>query len=152
MKKTILWVFIALVSGALLGKLTFDKYDNLNIKQVANLDEKIYMLKYGEYNSEDDMSNKLKDIDRYIYIEEDGNYSVYLAITKTLDNANKILNLYTLKNIKLEIEKVYIDNEEFISNLNEYEKLLSATDDEKSLLIIERQILSCYTTMVVEDE
>lgn len=152
MKRTLLWVFIALASGALLGKLTFDRYDNLNIKQVANLDEKVYMLKYGSYSSEDDMSNKLKDIDRYIYIEEDGNYSVYLAITKTLDNANKILNLYTLKNIKLEIEKLSIDNEEFISNLNEYEKLLSATEDEKSLLIIQRQILACYTSLVVEDE
>ncbi len=152
MKRTLLWVFIALASGALLGKLTFDRYDNLSIKQVANLDEKIYMLKYGSYSSEDDMSNKLKDIDRYIYIEEDGNYSVYLAITKTLDNANKILNLYTLKNIKLEIEKLSIDNEEFISNLNEYEKLLSATEDEKSLLIIQRQILACYTSLVVEDE
>ena len=40
------------------------------------------------------------------------------------------------------------DNEQ---NLNEYEKLLSATDDEASLLIIERQILSCYESVVQND-
>ena len=39
----------------------------------------------------------------------------------------------------------------FIQNLNEYEKLLSATDDEASLLIIERQILSCYESVVQND-
>lgn len=152
MKKTILWTFIALISGAFLGKFTFDKYDNLNVKQVANLDNSVYMLKYNTYLSEDEMSNDLKTLDRYIYIVKDNKYYVYLAITKTLDNANKMLNLYTLKNIKLQIEKVSLDNDEFISNLNEYEKLLSATEDEKSLLIIQRQILACYTSLVVKDE
>ena len=49
------------------------------------------------------------------------------------------------------IKKVKIDNDEFIQNLNEYEKLLSATDDEASLLIIERQILSCYESVVQND-
>ena len=67
-----------------------------------------------------------------------------------------ILALLTLVTINIAlhrdtITKVKIDNDEFIQNLNEYEKLLSATDDEASLLIIERQILSCYESVVQND-
>ena len=43
------------------------------------------------------------------------------------------------------------DNEEFIQNLNEDEKLVSASLDEKSLLIIEKQILSCYEELMVNE-
>lgn len=152
MKKTIIWVFIALASGALLGKVTFDKYENLEVEKTANMNDKVYMLRYGVYKSEDDMAKNLKGIERYVYIVKDGKYSAYLGITASSKNADKIINLYTLKNIKLKKEKVLINNNEFIQNLNEYEKLLDATDDEKSLIIIEKQIMSCYEQMVVEDE
>ena len=64
---------------------------------------------------------------------------------------NKLKKIYDAKKIKTTIAKVKIDNDEFIQNLNEYEKLLSATDDEASLLIIERQILSCYESVVQND-
>ena len=63
----------------------------------------------------------------------------------------KLKKIYDAKKIKTTIAKVKIDNDEFIQNLNEYEKLLSATDDEASLLIIERQILSCYESVVQND-
>ena len=59
---------------------------------------------------------------------------------------------YKDKNINLTIVKINIENEEFIGNLNEYEKLLKATDDYKSILIIENQILSCYMNLVVDNE
>lgn len=152
MKKTIIWALLALASGALLGKVTFDRYENLEVQKTASIDDKVYMLRYGIYSSEDEMSSKLKKMDRYIYIEKDGKYKVYLGVTASSLNADKIVNLYILKGIKLKKEKVLINNEEFIQNLNQYEKLLDATNDEKSLIIIENQIMSCYEQTVVEDE
>lgn len=152
MKRTIIWTLIALASGAILGKVTFDRYENLEVQKTVNIDDKIYMLKYGTYSSEDEMVEKLKKIDRYIYIEKDGKYSAYLGATASSLSADKIVNLYVLKGIKLKKERVLIDNEEFIQNLNQYEKLLAATDDEKSLIIIEKQIMSLYEQTVVEDE
>lgn len=152
MKKTIMWTLIALASGAILGKVTFDRYENLEVQKTANMDDKIYMLKYGTYSSEDEMAEKLKKIDRYIYIEKNGKYSAYLGATVSSLSADKIVNLYILKGIKLKKEKVLINNEEFIQNLNQYEKLLTATDDEKTLIIIEKQIMSLYEQTVVEDE
>ncbi len=152
MKKTFIWVLIALLSGALLGKFTFDRYKNIDTMNVISYDKEIYMLKYGTYDSLDDMSNKITNVDRYIYIEKDNKVTAYIGIAKNLENANKIKDIYSAKNIKVMVVKETIDNEEFIQNLNEYEKLLEASDDEKSLLIIEKQILSCYEEVVVNDK
>lgn len=152
MKKTFIWIIIALASGAVLGKITFDKYENIDIQQVANINDKVYFLKYGTYKSEDEMHNKMKDFDRYIFIIKDNKYISYLGAAASKKNANKIKDLYKIKNINLEIEKIMVDNEEFISNLNEYEKLLDVAEDEKSLIIIENQIIACYERLVVDYE
>lgn len=152
MKKTIIWIIVALISGAALGKLTFDRYENLDVQKVINLNDKIYMVKYGTYDSEDEMANKLTDVERYIYIVNNGKFSAYVGASTSLKNAQKIVSVYAAKNIKLTLEKVKINNEEFIQNLNEYEKLLDATEDEKSLIIIQKQIMSCYEQLVVENE
>ena len=47
--------------------------------------------------------------------------------------------------------RIYIDLSDQETYEVEYEKLLSSTDDEASLLIIERQILSCYESVVQND-
>ena len=152
MKKTLFWVFMALISGAFLGKVTFDKYENLDIQNVISLNNKIYMLKYGTYANLDEMQDDVTGVDRYIYIQDGDRISAYVAISTTKKNINKIKDIYLSKNLKLTIEKVTINNDEFVQNLNEYEKLLEATEDEKSLLIIENQILSCYEELVVNNE
>lgn len=152
MKKTIIWVIFALLSGALLGKFTFDKYEKIDTKNVISYDNYVYMLKYGTYDSEDRMSEAVTEVDRYVFISDDDKVVAYVGIAKTKDSLSKIKKIYDAKKIKVTIERVRIDNDEFIQNLNEYEKLLSATDDEKSLLIIENQILSCYESVVVSDE
>lgn len=152
MKKTIIWIIFALVSGALLGKFTFDRYEKIDTRNVISYDNYVYMLKYGTYESEDEMGNKVTDVDRYVFIATDNKVTAYVGISKTKESLSKVKNIYDKKNVDLTIEKVKIDNDEFIQNLNEYEKLLVATDDEKSLLIIEKQILSCYESVVVNNE
>lgn len=152
MKKTIIWVVIALVSGALLGKLTFDKYEKLDLQNVISFNNEVYMLKYGTYSSVDEMQALVTAVDRYVYIEKDGEVSAYVAISTTKKNINKIRDIYLSKSLDLTIEKVTINNDSFIQNLNEYEKLLEVAEDENSLLMIQNQILSCYEDEVVEYE
>lgn len=152
MKKTIIWIIFALVCGGLLGRITFNFYEKLGTQNVISYDKYVYLLMYGKYNSFDDMKNNVTDLDRYIFIKKDNIYYVYLAISKTKDNMNKIKKIYDNKNIKCKIVREIIDNEEFIQNLNEYEKLLTATEDDNSILIIEKQILSCYESVVVAGE
>jgi len=150
MKKTFLLIIIALVSGSLLGKLTFEKYEKT--EKVVNYKTNLYMLKINSYNTKEEMNSSITNFDRYIYIEENNKVTAYVAISTSLKNIEKIKDIYYKKNINLSVEQVLIDNDEFIQNLNEYEKLLDLSDDEKSLLMIQNQILSCYEQMVVNDE
>ena len=151
MKKTFVWIFIALLSGSFLGKLTFDKYKKVDTINVIN-NTNVYALRYGKYANLDEMQDDVSKVDRYIYVESKEDISAYVALALTKDSINKIKKVYKDKNINLTVSKINIENEEFIGNLNEYEKLLKATDDSKSLLIIENQILSCYMSLVVDNE
>ena len=152
MKKNLYWIFIAILSGIILGYLTFNKYEDLNVRNVIKLDDGVYMIKYGTFYDMDEMINTVKEIDRYIYINNDNKYDVYIAISKSYENISRILDIYKNQISNLKIEKVNTENNEFIQNLDEYEKLLTSCDDEKSLLIIENQILSCYEKMVLSNE
>ena len=152
MKKTILWIMFAILSGAVLGKVTFDKYSSLKVDEVISYNTNTYMLKYKTYSSKKKMEEDVKKIDRYIYIKEGNDITVYLAITTSKDNIKKIKKIYDEENIKTSIKRVDIENEEFIQNLNEYEKLLTAAYSKSSLITIENQILSCYEKLVDNDE
>lgn len=152
MKKTIIGIIIAILTGVLLAKLTFDKYEKVDTKNVISYDDEVYMLRVGTYDSVDEMQRSALDFERYIYIEKEGKVTVYIGIAKTRENMEKIKNVYDDKNVKTTVETVTINNDEFIQNLNEYEKLLDVTEDANSLLIIENQILSCYEDIMVKDE
>lgn len=152
MKKTIIGIIIAILAGVLLAKLTFDKYEKVDTKNVISYDDEVYMLKVGSYDSVDEMQRSALNFERYIYIEKEDKVTVYIGIAKTRENMEKIKNVYDDKNVKTTIENVTINNDEFIQNLNEYEKLLDVTEDANSLLIIENQILSCYEDIMVNYE
>lgn len=152
MKKTIIGIIIAILAGVLLAKLTFDKYEKVDTKNVISYDDEVYMLKVGSYDSVGEMQRSALDFERYIYIEKEDKVTVYIGIAKTRENMEKIKNVYDDKKVKTTIENVTINNDEFIQNLNEYEKLLDVTEDANSLLIIENQILSCYEDIMVNYE
>lgn len=149
MKKIVLCSILAIISGGILGKITFDRYDKLNVNPVIKLDKNVYMLKYDTYKTKEDMLNNTSNLERYIYIEKDNKFYVYVAVAKTMDSINKLKNIYS-GNFK--VEKVNIKNDGFIQNLDEYEKLLKSTNDIDSLKVIESEILSCYEKWVVNNE
>lgn len=149
MKKIVLSITLAIISGGILGKITFDRYDKLNVESVIKLDKNVYMLKYNTYNTKKDMEENTMDLQRYIYIEKDNKFNVYVAIAKTSDSINKLKKVYF---DDLKVDKINIENDGFIQNLDEYEKLLKSTDDIDALKVIENEILSCYEKLVVNDE
>ena len=149
MKKNILCIILAIISGSILGKMTFGRYEKIDVKNVIKLNNNVYMLKYGTYNSKEDMKENIVDIQRYIYIQKDNKYNVYVAVAKNKESINKLKKIYSKD---YEIEKINISNNEFIQNLDEYEKLIKTTNDIETLNVIENEILSCYEKMVVNDE
>ena len=152
MKKNIIWLLIAIASGISLGLLTFNRYEDLEVQKVISYNDNVYALYYGSYDSFEMLKKKTSGIERYIYIKDGNKVSVYIALAGKEKNIKKLKQVYEEEGIYTKVTKINIDNDEFIQNLNEYEKLLDATDTSSSLIVIENQILSTYEKLVIQDE
>ena len=94
MKKKVLSILFAIIFGLLIGKGIINKYDNNAIVAAKTFDNEVYAILYGSYNSLKEVDENTRELDKYIYIEEGNLYYVYLALTKTKENAVKFKNTY----------------------------------------------------------
>ena len=85
---------MALVSGAFLGKTTFDRYKKVDSINVISNNTNVYALRYGKYANLDEMQDDVTHVDRYIYIESKDDVSAYVALATTRDSINKIKKVY----------------------------------------------------------
>ena len=76
-------------------------------------------------------------------------YNVYVGITTDLSNANKIKNIYEKKDIEVYIKPTVINNIEFVSNLEQYDLLISEVENEDNLISISDVVLSSYEEIVL---
>ena len=134
----------AIVIGFLSAKLVYALY-NTNEKEKYNA----YFLQTGVYKEESNLKKDVKKFDYYISEKNDDKNYVYVGITSKIENANKLKKIYELKNIDIYIKKAYVNNEEFVSNLEQYDILLSGVDKEDDLLSITKVILSSYEDIVL---
>ena len=143
MKRFLSICFIATLISILSGNLIFNIYkkDALNVIDVYNTEEVVYMLLYGSYNSKEKEDNL--DLSSYIVIKDNNYYEVYIGISKSLENANIIRGIYKDLGYSIYIRDKTINNIEFIDYLNNNEiDLENKTDNE--IIELEKNILNKY--------
>ena len=86
----------------------------------------------------------MKEFTNYIYNVENNMYCTYIGISKSYTNALKIQEFYKKTGYEVEIKEKVVDNNEFVKILDEYDNLLSKTEDEKAIEVICNQVLSKY--------
>lgn len=142
MKRLIFICSFAAFISIIYGNFIFNIYKN-NMEKVletVSLDEKVYMILYGSYNSKDKINMNIKD---YIVIENNNFYEVYVGITKDLENANKIKGVFKDLGNSVYIREKTINNLEFIDYLDSMDvDLAKKTNDE--ILKLEKNILLKY--------
>lgn len=146
MKKNFLIpLIISIFLGFLSAQIVYSTYR----KNLESSSYNAYLIQVGSYNNKEDVESAFFDSDEYLIVEEEGKYNVYAGITTDLINANKIKNLYEKKNISTYIKPTVIDNIEFVSNLEQYDILISEVDNEENIISISDVILSSYKEMVL---
>ena len=140
--KFIIYLSLALFFGFITAHAFYTEYQ----KSINNTKYNAYLIQIGSYKGDDLEINT----DKYLVLKEDGVYNVYAGITTNLSNASKIKKLYEAQQIHSYIKPTVIDNIEFISNLEQYDILLSEVDDEDNLISINDVIISSYEEMVLE--
>lgn len=140
---------ISILSAILLGYLCatyiFNEYRDTDL--VFQENETIYFLQYGVYTNPE-----LPDIpvSKYLKVEEEGKYYVYVGMTTSQKNAKKVQDLYQKKGIELYVKQDYVTNPEFITELSQYDILLDSTKTEDEVNSVLSTVLASYEEAVLK--
>ena len=149
-KKIFKYIVIASIIGILIGKYVFDQSRN-EAKSVIGDDNYVYLMQYGVYKDIENMKNSVSELKNYIYVKEKDGYHIYIGISKNQKNLQKVGDfLGVLANIY--IKRVKINNMEFLESLDQYDVLIDQTDDIEVIVNAQKQILSKYEELVLQNE
>ena len=142
MKKKIMGIMIPLVISMLFGfvcaKLVYKVYDDEIGSKLSS--SKLYLIQNGQYVTYDNMREENSG-NNYVYYKDDDGYKSIVGITKNVDNVNKIKKLYS---DDVSVSEYYVSNELLNNKQNEYDSLLSDTDDINQVREVVDNILNLY--------
>lgn len=150
-KTTILYILGAILIGVFIGKYVYNGYQNETKEAFKDMNENIYLLQYGVYSSNDSMVENAKNLKDYFYYIENNKYHVIIGVTMDKDLKDKIKKANSIDN-NIYIKKVSINNDEFIESLKQYDNLIKNTEDKTTILTAEKQILSKYEELIINNE
>ena len=151
-KSFFITMLVAILIGAVLGNFLFEQY-KLESESVIKEVNSTYFLVEGTYSTETQATKAVTsntDIDPYIIVKEDANYIVYLAITASNDNLEKLKKMYKEKDVNASIKKMSIENEEFLATLEQMDILLNNAKTNDEITSITEVVLANYQEFVLE--
>lgn len=150
-KKKIVYFIIAVITGITIGKYVYDSYNKTETKDVFKYkNENVYMLQYGVYSSEENMINNTKNLKNYFYFKDNDGYHAIIGITKNENLKEKIVDSYKITE-NIYMKRVNIDNSEFITLLDQYDNLIKDTDDKATIFNAQKQVLSKYEELILQN-
>lgn len=142
MKKIIRGIFIPLVVsmlfGYVCGKLVYQIYEDKIDNKLSS--SRLYLVENGEYLTYDSMREE-NNGNNYIYYKDDDSYKTVIGITRNEDNIDKIKSLY---DTIVRVNEYYISNDYLNDKQNEYDVILSNTDDIHEVREVVDNILNLY--------
>lgn len=139
-KKFLFSLVVAIALGTVVGKYF---YNETNAQTVFKEGEIIF-LQQGVYTDKKNMEENIKRIDPKVIVEEDDKFYVYVGITKSKKNAEKIKALYEKKGYDIYEKNIAVSNEEFKNNLEQFDLLLNRAEKEEEITPINEVILANY--------
>ena len=95
------------------------------------------------------MDNAGVDLENYVYRKDGSDYYMYIGITKNKENANKMKEYYSSKNINVEEKSFYISNKKFREAIDNLDNILINSNDEVVTTEIINQGLNKYEEIIL---
>ncbi len=149
MKKYMVTFLSALIIGFFLANFFIKQYKNNTGIKVALNNEELYFIQYGVFSSKESMEENTLELQNYVYNIEDDLYYVYVGITKDSSIADKIVDYYKKLNYETIIKEFNIQNKEYLTLLDNYDKVLKDTNDDTVIASILNQALMKYEEVVI---
>ena len=149
MKNKIIFAIIFVVTGIIVGNNLYNKID-FKLLNTFRENEDFYLLQYGTYSNKENMQKETRDINPKVYEIKDNKYYVYVGISSTMDNINKIKEIYKNKGVELTTKVINIKDVEFINNLKQFDILIDNTNNQDEIFTIEEVVLSSFNNKILE--
>ena len=147
MKKTMIKCIGSIILGIIIGNILFS---NRIIFKKENKEDKYYFLQEGVYTN-NILKNNMSNLTHKVIEKKDNKIYVYIGITKDIEIAEKLINIYEEKNIKLSIKEKYIRNNELKNNIEQFDLLINASRDVDEILTIEEVVLANYEEIIKDN-
>ena len=152
MKKNILiYALGAIIIGIILGKYIYNGYEMESRDVFNETTNKIYLIQYGVYSSEELMLDNTKKLKNYFYYIDNNKYHVLIGITSNKNLKDKIVNAYNIDN-KVYLKEITTNNSIFNEALKQYDNLVNDSNDNDIIITAEKQILSKYEELILNSE
>ncbi len=146
-KKIILSVVFTMLLGIATAKVVYSKTISSYDKKSNNT---VYFLQLGVYTNKNSMQLDTKSIENKIVTQENDKYYVYVGISKSKKNLEKVSKLYKNDGYNFYIKEMSVLNKEFLVNLEQFDKLIESAKTNEEINTINMVILSSYEEMVIK--
>ena len=144
---------VALITGLILGKFVLNQYnfDGKIVPTISN-GKYAYFIQQGVYSSKESMEDNVRSFPYYIYMVNNEKYYVYIGITFLEENMEKIKGYYKQKGYTTYVKQININNNDFITVLEQYDILLKETDGAEVIGTVCSQVLNKYEELVLTSD
>lgn len=142
-------IISAIIIGICLSKFMFNQYNyDPKLSTVFGNGTSVYFLQQGVYSSKENMEQNCASFPHYIYSVSDEKYYVYVAITKSEENLEKLKGYYHNLGYSIYVKELNISNQDFINILEQYDVLLSKSTENSVIEAITAQALLKYEELI----
>lgn len=143
MKKTFFISLFFLITGLVIGNHLYHKVD-VTLLPTFTENNSFYILQQGVYHNKELMEEETKNIRPKIVFLKDNKYYVYVGVTAKLENAEKIKKILEDDGYDVFIKDIKIKDEEFVSNMQQFDILIKNATNPDEIITIEEVVLSSY--------
>lgn len=149
MKRFFITSLFFILLGIIIGRIIFLEQDILKIFKSK---DNYYFLQEGIYQDNNIFENNALNIKDSIIEYKNNKIYVYIGITKDLEIAEQLVEIYKKKNINLSIKEKSISNEEFKNNVEQFDLLIKSSKQEDEIIKIQEVVLANYEEIIKNRE
>ena len=140
-------IVCAILLGYLCASFIFNQYGIESL--VFNESENIYFLQCGAYTTEEASKVEIKGIDERLTVKEGDKYYSYIGMTSEKELAETIQKMYEKKGIDIYVKDSYLDNDDFINQIKQYDILLKSSNNLEEVNSVLKTILATYDEFIL---
>lgn len=139
-------VFLTII----IADVFYKRYNGSDYQDVFSTTNNLYFLQHGVYSNLETLEKSCKNLEQYTVVEEDNKYYVYVGVTASDVIASRIKGYFKKENIEIYLKEVYVDNEAFINEVEQYDILLDNSDTLKEVNSVMKSVLATYEEIVLK--